>query len=59
MVVTMVVMARGAVVGVVEKGVGWLLYRFLCSWFIIILISNLYYLNEMVKNIEVLMFDLS
>ena len=43
----------------VEEGVGWLLYRFLCSWFIIILISNLYYLNEMVKNIEVLMINVS
>jgi len=27
--------------------------------FIIILMHNLYYLNEMVKNIEVLMFDVS
>ena len=42
-----------------EEGVGWLLYRCLCSWFIIILISNLYYLNEMVKNIEVLMINVS
>ena len=32
---------------------------FLCSCYIIILMSNLYYLNEMVKNIEVLMFDVS
>ena len=59
MVATMVVMASGAVVGGVEEGVGWLLYRFLCGWFIIILISNLYYLNEMVKNIEVLMINVS
>ena len=34
-------------------------YSFLCSCFIIILMSSLYYLNEMVKNIEVLMFDVS
>ena len=34
-------------------------YSFLCSCFIIILISNLYYLNEMVKSIEILMFDIS
>ena len=30
---------------------------FVCSCFIIILMSSLYYLNEMVKNIEALMFD--
>ena len=34
--------------------VGWL---FVLSCFIIILMSSLYYLNEMVKNIKVLMFD--
>ena len=34
-------------------------YSFLCSCFIIILMSSLYYLNEMVKNIEFLMFDVS
>ena len=34
-------------------------YSFLCSCFIIILMSSLYYLNEVVKNIEVLMFDVS
>ena len=34
-------------------------YSFLCSCFIIILMSSLYYLNEMVKNIEILMFDVS
>ena len=34
--------------------VGWL---FVLSCFIIILMSSLYYLNEIVKNIEVLMFD--
>ena len=38
------------------EGVGWL---FVCSCFIIILMSSLYYLNEIVKNIEVLMFDIS
>ena len=32
---------------------------YLYSCFIIILMSSLYYLNEMVKNIEVLMFDVS
>ena len=31
-------------------------YIFLYSCFIIILMSSLYYLNEMVKNIEVLMY---
>ena len=36
---------------------GWPVARFLCS-FIIILMSSLYYLNEMVKNIKVLMFDI-
>ena len=34
--------------------VGW---WFVCSCFIIILMSSLYYLNEMVKNIEFFMFD--
>ena len=38
------------------EGVGWL---FVCSCFIIILLSSLYYLNEIIKNIEVLMFDIS
>ena len=39
-------------------GRGWPVARFLCSCFIIIiLMSSLYYLNEMVKNIESLMFD--
>ena len=39
------------------EGVGW---WFVCSCFIIIiLMSSLYYLNEMVKNIEVLMCDVS
>ena len=33
-------------------------YSFLCSY-IIILMSCLYYLNEIVKNIEILMFDVS
>ena len=32
---------------------------FVCSCFIIILMSSLYYLNEIVKNIEVLMFGVS
>ena len=40
-------------------GGGWLVAIDLCSCFIIILMSSLYYLNEMVKNIEVLMFDVS
>ena len=52
----MVVMASGAVVGVVEEVVA---IVFLCSCFIIILMHSLYYLNEMVKNIKVLMFDVS
>ena len=34
-------------------------YSFLCSCFIIILMHSLYYLNDMVKNIEVLMFGVS
>ena len=34
--------------------VGWL---FMLSCFIIILMSSLYYLNKMVKNIKILMFD--
>ena len=34
-------------------------YSFLCSCFIIILMSSFYYLNEMINNIEVLMFDVS
>ena len=56
-VATMVVMASGAVVGVVwGRGLAGC-YRFWCSCFIFILMSSLYYLNEMVKNIEVLMFD--
>ena len=38
-------------------GGGWLVAIVLCSCFIIILMSSLYYLNEMVKNIEALMFD--
>ena len=35
------------------EGVGW---WFVCNCFIIILMSSLYYLNEMVKNIEALMY---
>ena len=38
------------------EGVGW---WFVYSCFIIILMSSLYYLNEIVKNIETLMFDVS
>ena len=34
-------------------------YSFLCSCFNIILMSSLYYFNEMVQNIEALMFDVS
>ena len=34
-------------------------YSFLCSCFIIILMSCLYYLNKMIKNIKILMFDIS
>ena len=42
------------------EGGGWLFaIDILCSCFIIILMSSLYYLNEMIKNIEVLMFDVS
>ena len=52
----MVVMASGAVVGVVEEVVA---IVFCVVVFIIILMCSLYYLNEMVKNIEVLMFDVS
>ena len=34
--------------------------RFLCSsFYLFILMSSLYYLNEVVKNIEVLMFNVS
>ena len=40
-------------------GGGWPVARFLCSCFIFILMSSLYYLNVMLKNIEVLMFDVS
>ena len=36
------------------KVIGWL---FVLSCFIVILMSSLYYLNEMVKNIKVLIFD--
>ena len=50
----MVVMASGMVVGVVEEGV---VIVFFYSYFIIILMNCLYYLNEIVKNIKVLMFD--
>ena len=34
----------------------WPVARFSCSCFIIILMSSLYYLNEMIKNIKVLMY---
>ena len=51
---TIVVMASGTVVG---SGGGGGCYNFVCSCFIIILISYLYYLNKIVKNIEVLTFD--
>ena len=36
--------------------VGWL---FVCSCFIIILLSSLYYLNKIIKSIEILMFNIS
>ena len=39
-------------------GGGWLVAIVLCSCFIIILMSSLYYLFEMVKNIESLMLGI-
>ena len=44
--------------GVVEEVVA-IVFIFFYSCFIIILMSNLYYLNEMVKSIKILMFDIS
>ena len=35
-----------------------MLVWFVCKYFIIILISSLYYLNEIVKNIKILMFNI-
>ena len=36
-----------------------IVFYFLDSCFIIILMSNLYYLNEMIRSIKILMFDIS
>ena len=44
--------------GVVEEVVA-IVFILFYSCFIIILMSNLYYLNEMVKSIKILMFDIS